>query len=91
MLHDALLLHVSLDWSKGTAIFQFRAVSGSTIAVLSGCTEMNLPRREPWGPSESVNSVEVGQPESGGILLRIEMQSGDLLVTNGESIEWHHA
>jgi hypothetical protein len=41
--------------------------------------DLHVSRREPWGPSHWVNSVRRIASASGGLLVEVEMQSGDVI------------
>jgi hypothetical protein len=84
-MHDATLLSVSVDWSAGTAVVRLlRDVDGkpevSTFEA-RGLRHLDLARRQPWGPSVSVNTLECLSGR-----LSIEMQSGDLIVVEADEI-----
>lgn len=80
-LHDATMRRLSVDWAAAELTIELVAVGSPPAAakvVLGGLTELLCPRREPWGPSVSVNQLTVTDT-SGGVRLVIEMQSGDLI------------
>ena len=75
-LHDATLIAVHVLWAEGTCTMTVRysRLSECTLAF-AGVSNMTLPRTQPWGRSQSINSAterKKGQYE-------IEMQSGDLI------------
>lgn len=86
-LHDSVLRSIDIDWVEGEARLRFCHASGDLVIVVCSCSRMELPRREPWGPSHSVNRAEVGQLDNGRERLTIEMQSGDVLILEGSEIE----
>ena len=82
-LHDATLEQIALDWAEGTSRVEFvyfhdgKRRRGAILC--SGTTHLSCPRAFPWGRSQSINSVSVGEHD-GRNTLRVEMQSGDELV-----------
>jgi len=81
-LHDATLTSFEFTWKSGTLRFSFETcATESIVAVLElhGVTELKCPRTFPWGPSTSVNTVSLEALAEGRQLLKVEMQSGDLL------------
>jgi len=87
-LHDAVLAQIQVDWISHEAALSFRHADGSVGATVHGFSSIVLSRDEPWGPSSSVYAVESTRPERGGIRLELQMQSGDVLVVEGASLEW---
>ncbi len=87
-LHDTVLTEVRIGWTNHEATLSFRRADGSVGATIHGCSRVVLPRDEPWGPSSSVYAVKAGRSERGGVRLELEMQSGDVLVVEGASLEW---
>jgi hypothetical protein len=75
-LHDASLAAIHISWAAARCDLRLRPVSlPSHLLVFDGFTNIELPRRESWGPSSSVNSL--AQPREG--LFEIELQSGDTI------------
>ncbi len=89
-LHDAVLTEVRIDWVNHEAALSFRNADGPVSATVRGCSSIVLPRDEPWGRSSSVYAVESAESESEGIRIELQMQSGDVLVVEGKSVEWKH-
>jgi hypothetical protein len=80
-LHDATLRTLTFDWRCALLAILLRAgVADSDHVVLEAHSvdDLKFPRMEPWGPSNSINSVALSSVGEGQ-LLAIEMQSGDLL------------
>jgi hypothetical protein len=75
-LHDAVLSDLRLDWKQGECFVRVSRVAGEDeTLIFSGVRELNAPRQNPWGPSESINQFrEIGEGQ-----FEIEMQSGDVL------------
>ena len=80
--HDATLLSVTADWSAGTAAVHLRVAAAEQPIVITagGVRDVRVPRQQPWGPSVSVNSLDLTLTR-----LTIEMQSGDTIVIDAES------
>ncbi len=78
-LHDATLESISFDWAAAVVFVRFKVHGiGAAGFEAKDVFNVNCPRLLPWGPSNSVNSVEL-QAQSGCQCLTIEMQSGDVL------------
>jgi hypothetical protein len=80
-LHDATLTDVHLDWLAGTCALLLSRTSGQYELRFNGVSDLAIPRRQPWGPSVSINSL---RKDSSG-LFEIEMQSGDILRISASS------
>ncbi len=98
-LHDAVLIGASVDWgrSSATGTLRFGAVPiapatgppasfADLTVIVYDLAEFQLARREPWGPSEWVNGGTCEQSDD-GIVLSIEMQTGDPVVMRGARYE----
>jgi len=73
-------LSVSVDWKAGMARLEFMPFGGGNVPkhiVAKGLSDLRLPRKQPWGPSVSVNSCEGPVEIDGAYRLSIEMQTGD--------------
>jgi hypothetical protein len=82
-LHDAALVAVHFVWADGTCIMTVRhsQLSDCTL-TFTGVSSLTLPRTQPWGPSQSINSASErnkGQYE-------IELQSGDLIKIDASDV-----
>ncbi len=80
-LHDATLVDMRLEWKTGHLCIRLDVRIGerrSAMIGMRGVTEWKCPRLMPWGPSASVNGVQLVEA-GGGVVLRIEMQSGDVI------------
>lgn len=87
-LHDWSLISISYDWKASTATFDLECADGLRQLIASGTTDLSVPHSAPWGPSDSINSVERSLMEgSSSFSLRIEMQSGDVISLQAASIE----
>ena len=68
----------------GMCAVNLRTSSGIAQIQIHGLTTLNCPRQMPWGPSECVNEVRLKDLAS-GIMVEIEMQSGDIVQISGAS------
>lgn len=79
-MHDWSLVSVTADWASGTVEMNFNAAPGSMRLIAHNCREFGFPRRHPWGPSVSVNTVTGPRSTDSGMLeLLVEMQTGDVI------------
>jgi len=63
-LYDAVLAAIYISWEAARCDLRLRPVGlSSHFLVFEGFTNIELPRRESWGPSSSVNSL--AQPHEG--------------------------
>lgn len=89
-LHDATLVAVTMEWESGEARVRMRLseepVRKANIHV-TGSKLLRCPRRQPWGPSVSINEVRVFSLQDGQRRLEIEIQSGDVVEIEGDSVE----
>jgi hypothetical protein len=91
-LHDALLECVRVDWRAGTASIECGTPADArTVLVVHHVREVRVDKREPWGRSESINSVYVDESNDSEVALYIEVQSGDDILVVGRSLEVHDA
>ncbi|GAB3367912.1 hypothetical protein GCM10027317_00760 [Massilia agri] len=75
-LHDASLAAIYISWEAARCDLRLRPVGlPSHLLVFEGFTNIELPRRESWGPSSSVNSLA----QLHEVLFEIELQSGDTI------------
>ena len=74
-LHDATLSAIYVSWGAARCDIRLRPVGMPPhLLVFEGFKNIELPRREDWGPSSSVNSVSEHDGQ-----FEIEMQSGDTI------------
>lgn len=85
-LHDATLKKIELDWAAGsfTAFFILGDDKQEVLLVGEGITSVLYDRRFPWGRSVSVNKCDIDE-RAAGATVKLEMQSGDILIAKGES------
>jgi hypothetical protein len=82
-LHDATLKAVRLIWAEGHCVLELSSSSApSCELVFTGVSELSVPRRHPWGPSVSINTVR----QVGDNTFEVEVQSGDVLRI--EAVAW---
>jgi hypothetical protein len=88
MMHDWTLLRIHLDWSSGLVIVTFRnSLSREVELVGNGLVDIQVPKKEPWGRSVSVNEVRGPEMLKGEMqTVAIEMQSGDTIQITARSI-----
>jgi hypothetical protein len=87
-LHDATLFRVIVEWKAGVGELELDPVRGGQLLIRArGLRELNLPRRQDWGPSVSVNEATVSVGDAGEIRLQIQMQSGDEIVVVCEELD----
>jgi hypothetical protein len=73
-LHDAVLASIHISWEAAWCELRLRPVGlPSHLLLFEGFTNIELPRRESWGPSSSIHAL--AKPHEG--LFEIELQSGD--------------
>lgn len=75
-LHDAVLVFIDISWEAARCDIRLRPVGlPSHLLVFGGFRNIELPRREEWGRSSSINTLR--QPHDG--IFEIELQSGDTI------------
>lgn len=75
-IHDATLSAVYISWDAARCDVRILPVGlPAHLLVFEGFKNIEIPRRESWGPSSSVNKSM--QPRDGQF--EIEMQSGDTI------------
>ena len=79
-MHDWTLISVSFEWGSARAslVFEDTGAKKRTLAA-EQVRLLEIPRENEWGPSVSVNEASEEPGPDGGVMLRIEMQSGDLI------------
>ena len=88
LMHDWTLIDIQALWSDGTAVINLRSSSGEHVIVVSGLTKLNMTSEYPWGKSVSINCFgECDISEEKSHKLSIEMQSGDIILIEAESIK----
>jgi hypothetical protein len=88
-MHDATLVSIAINWVDGTLVCVFRTSRkgmNEPQLLASGLTLLSCPRSFPWGKSASVNQITLSDA-SPGQMLRVEMQSGDVIAAKVERAE----
>jgi len=85
LLHDASLLNFFLEWEKGKLTIELRfyddqvaSINLLKIIAINWIT-FNCPKKEEWGPSVSINQMNIKKLSKDIQHLSIEMQSGDII------------
>lgn len=86
-MHDWSLLRVQFDWEAGRVTAEFLDGKGSRTLVAEGVQELQIPRRMEWGPSASVNATSQVRSATGALVLKVEMQSGDVIEINADAFK----
>ncbi len=76
-LHDFTLRRIVIDWEQKMAVFDVRGPNGPRTLSARGLRKLELTRDDVWGPSGSVNGVQVAREGEKMLCVLIEMQSGD--------------
>jgi hypothetical protein len=87
-MHDWTLLSADYDWSSARVTMRFRTAVGTTTLIASEVADLHIPQRRSWGPSASVNVADwpAGMGEDAHVL-RIEIQSGDVITVEAAAFE----
>lgn len=72
---------MTCDWADGTASVRLQPSGPEVVIEATGVSRLEVPRRQPWGPSVSVNEAILIDRT-----VRLEMQSGDTLVIEADEI-----
>jgi len=80
-MHDWTLLSVEFEWNEARITLNFRNPYSETVSVVAeGVTSLNMPKKDEWGRSVSVNRINGPTILTGGISqFAVEMQSGDVI------------
>ncbi len=90
-LHDGVLERISVDWSRRLVRILATSVPGGLLMIIAGgLRDINIPRREPWGPSDFINGATAEQGDDSTVTITIEMQSGDQITLTCESFRITH-
>jgi hypothetical protein len=77
-LHDATLLNVAFDWTRGSCVAEFAgapALPSPFRIAWAAVSDLHIPRLLAWGPSVSV--LEIAEPSPGHY--ELHLQSGDVI------------
>lgn len=87
-MHDWTLVCIAVDWAPGLATITFRNHESKEVQLVAyGIIDVHIPKKQEWGESVSVN--ETNGPMllgNGNYFLEIEMQSGDRINIEANSI-----
>ncbi|MCI0613363.1 hypothetical protein L0244_10260 [bacterium] len=88
-MHDWTLIYITVDWLQKRIECRFKnSLSEEVSLIANQFNELHVPRYDEWGPSVSVNKVSgpifTG---SGNQVLKIEMQTGDIIEIVAKSID----
>ena len=80
-MHDWTLIGVSFEWRSARASLEFEDAEAKKRTLTAEQVRLlEVPKENEWGPSVSVNeALEEPGPDGAGRMLRIEMQSGDVI------------
>lgn len=80
-MHDWTLISVVFEWRSARASLEFEDTEFKKHTFTATQVRLlEVPRENEWGPSVSVNEVsEEPGPNGADRMLRIEMQSGDVI------------
>jgi hypothetical protein len=94
VLHDATIKLVTVDCAGAAVTIRLVLCDeGSPEAelVAADFTDVQIPRREPWGPSVSVNEISIVADPQFGTQLQLQLQSGDILRIEAGSISFRRS
>jgi hypothetical protein len=75
-IHDAVLAEIHISWEADRCDLRVHPVGlPAHWLVFEGFTNLEFPKKNPWGPSCSINTLREPQPGE----FEIELQSGDVL------------
>lgn len=81
LMHDWTLKSIEVTWQSGTVRLDLISSPGVAKCLTArDLIELVVPRRQEWGPSESIMSSNGPEPHDDGQRLEILMQSGDSLL-----------
>jgi len=91
LLHDATVGVISIEWPTATVTIHLRLSNDATSSaklVASAFSILEAPRKQPWGPSCSVNEASIARTTTGEQRLELQLQSGDTMLIEARSIEF---
>jgi hypothetical protein len=87
-MHDWILKSISIDWGDNRVVFLVSWNHREKRIVAEGFSNLNVPHREEWGRSVSINRLSgPSRAQNGKQSIEIEMQSGDTISVIANSIE----
>jgi hypothetical protein len=81
-LHDATLVGIDFAWQSGECTVTIGGHSAQWALTFFAVARLCLPRKQRWGPSQSIN----GMIETSKGRFEIAMQSGDVLRIHAASV-----
>lgn len=88
-LHDWTVVEAQYLWDPGILQIVVQGPSHRGTVVVHGVVSFSAERKEPWGPSTSINAVEITERTDGVPLTVVfELQSGDQVVVSGEAVDF---
>ena len=79
-LHDAVVKDLCIDWAEATVRIGLSVYPGTRAQiVVQAFRRVQVPRVNPWGESECINTAAISLVDAEVQLLTIEMQSGDII------------
>lgn len=87
-LHDWSLIGLDINWQQAIIEVELSHGAGEAKLVINGFTTLNVPQKNDWGKSISINKSNGPILVKNGLMhLEIEMQSGDLIKIKGKNFE----
>tara|TARA_R110002072_G_scaffold203706_1_gene361717 strand:+ start:149 stop:418 length:270 start_codon:yes stop_codon:yes gene_type:complete len=83
-MHDWTLIDITSHWRNRSVILRFSSQDGHKEILANNFSKVRVPRNNPWGASVSVNKAILSNADK---RLSIEMQSGDTIEIEAQSIE----
>jgi hypothetical protein len=86
-IHDATLVSIDFLWKESNCKIYIKSWSRkenrpvNAVMEFFGVTEIHIPKHQEWGPSVSINEIEL-KNES----YKIEMQSGDVISISSKGV-----
>jgi hypothetical protein len=86
-MHDWILVSISLEWHDSTVIVKLLDHTSTLREIVArGVRQISVSHEESWGPSVSVLGYQCSA-DAGASRLKIEMQSGDRVDIQADSID----
>jgi hypothetical protein len=76
-----------MDWDVGVVVLRIDTDEGHRELHAFDVTSLSMPRAHPWGRSVSINSAHYAHSDA-GLVLSLEMQSGDTIVVAAKTFDW---
>ncbi len=83
-MHEWTLIDITSHWADRSVTLGFSSQDGHKEILATNFSKVLVPRNDPWGASVSVNTAILS---NGDKRLSIEMQSGDTIEIEAQSIE----